>query len=252
MSDSASITVNIEDGANISGGSTSAAEITSTITQDTTISAVITSGAKGDKGDTGATGPTGATGLAASISVGSTTTGAAGTSASVTNSGTSSAAVFNFTIPKGADGTNGTNGQGVPTGGLLNQVLAKNSATDYDTKWIDPSATPDATTTSKGIVQLAGDLAGTAAAPTVPGLANKVNTTTTVNGHALSANVTVTKSDVSLGNVTNDVQLKATQLSTDNTLASNSDTLIPSQKATKAYVDNALTTMNSGVTYGWQ
>lgn len=35
---------------------------------------------------------------------------------------------------------------------------------------------PDATTTAKGIVQLAGDLAGTAAAPTVPGLANKINT----------------------------------------------------------------------------
>ena len=35
---------------------------------------------------------------------------------------------------------------------------------------------PDATTSSKGIIQLAGDLAGTAAAPTVPGLANKVNT----------------------------------------------------------------------------
>lgn len=35
---------------------------------------------------------------------------------------------------------------------------------------------PDATTTTKGIVQLAGDLAGTAAAPTVPGLANKINT----------------------------------------------------------------------------
>lgn len=36
------------------------------------------------------------------------------------------------------------------------------------------SATPaDATTVSKGIVQLAGDLAGTAASPTVPGLAGK-------------------------------------------------------------------------------
>lgn len=32
---------------------------------------------------------------------------------------------------------------------------------------------PDATTTSKGVVQLAGDLAGTAVAPTVPGLAAK-------------------------------------------------------------------------------
>lgn len=32
---------------------------------------------------------------------------------------------------------------------------------------------PDATTSSKGVVQLAGDLAGTAASPTVPGLAGK-------------------------------------------------------------------------------
>lgn len=35
----------------------------------------------------------------------------------------------------------------------------------------------DATTITKGIVQLAGDLAGTAAAPTVPGLATKADTT---------------------------------------------------------------------------
>jgi len=35
---------------------------------------------------------------------------------------------------------------------------------------------PDATTTSKGIIQLAGDLGGTSASPTVPGLATKANT----------------------------------------------------------------------------
>lgn len=34
---------------------------------------------------------------------------------------------------------------------------------------------PDASTTTKGAVQLGGDLAGTATAPTVPGLASKVN-----------------------------------------------------------------------------
>ena len=43
---------------------------------------------------------------AATITVGTTTTWAAGTNASVTNSGTSSAAVLNFTIPKWADGEN--------------------------------------------------------------------------------------------------------------------------------------------------
>lgn len=39
------------------------------------------------------------------------------------------------------------------------------------------SSAPDASTTVKGLVQLAGDLAGTAASPTVPGLAGKANTT---------------------------------------------------------------------------
>ena len=39
----------------------------------------------------------------------------------------------------------------------------------------DVSNTPDATTTSKGVIKLAGDLAGTADTPTVPGLANKVD-----------------------------------------------------------------------------
>ena len=57
-----------------------------------------------------AKGAIGATGAAATIKVGTTTTGAAGTQAAVTNTGTSSAAVFDFTIPKGADGQNGTNG----------------------------------------------------------------------------------------------------------------------------------------------
>jgi len=62
---------------------------------------------RGDVGATGATGPQGPTGLAATVAIGTTTTGAAGTSAIVTNSGTTSAAVFNFTIPRGQDGTNG-------------------------------------------------------------------------------------------------------------------------------------------------
>ena len=55
-------------------------------------------------------GADGADGAAATIAVGTTTTGAAGSSASVTNSGTSSAAVFNFTIPKGDQGIQGIPG----------------------------------------------------------------------------------------------------------------------------------------------
>lgn len=42
-----------------------------------------------------------------------------------------------------------------------------------DGAWQTPSGLTDATALAKGAVQLAGDLAGTAAAPTVPGLAGK-------------------------------------------------------------------------------
>jgi hypothetical protein len=67
-------------------------------------------GAAGATGSTGATGATGATGSAATIIVGSTATGAPGTSAAVTNIGTTSAAVFDFTIPQGLKGDTGATG----------------------------------------------------------------------------------------------------------------------------------------------
>ena len=66
---------------------------------------------RGDTGAAGQDGRDGNDGAAATITVGSTTTGAAGSSASVTNSGTSSAAVLNFTIPRGDTGAAGQNGQ---------------------------------------------------------------------------------------------------------------------------------------------
>ena len=59
------------------------------------------------KGDTGATG---AVGSAGTVTIGTTTTGSAGGNASVSNSGTSSEAVLNFTLPKGASGTTGAQG----------------------------------------------------------------------------------------------------------------------------------------------
>lgn len=90
---------------------------------------------------------------------------------------------------------------GTPSAG---QVLGYNGAA---LAWSTPAATgttPDASTTTKGLVQLAGDLAGTAAAPTVPGLAAKASTaalsshaTDTANPHA------VNKAQVGLGNVDN-------------------------------------------------
>lgn len=58
----------------------------------------------------GPVGATGATGAAATVAVGTVTTGSAGGTASVSNSGSSTAAVFDFTIPKGDTGAQGPTG----------------------------------------------------------------------------------------------------------------------------------------------
>ena len=68
-------------------------------------------GPQGPQGEKGDTGNTGAPGEAATITVGDTTTGAPGSSAVVTNVGTENAAVFNFTIPRGAQGLPGADGR---------------------------------------------------------------------------------------------------------------------------------------------
>lgn len=69
-------------------------------------------GPQGDPGPTGPAGPTGATGL----------TGPTG--------------------PAGPTGPTGPTGAGVISGGTTDQLLAKNSNTDYDTKWVNaPAAT---------------------------------------------------------------------------------------------------------------
>jgi hypothetical protein len=67
-------------------------------------------GAQGVQGPQGVAGSDGADGQAATVEVGATVTGAAGTSASVVNTGTSGAAVFEFTIPVGATGPAGPAG----------------------------------------------------------------------------------------------------------------------------------------------
>lgn len=81
---------------------------------------------KGDKGDTGSTG---ATGTSATISVGSVSTGAAGTNASVVNSGTSSAAVFDFTIPRGDKGDTGATGADGADGSSAYVTVTKSGTT---------------------------------------------------------------------------------------------------------------------------
>lgn len=73
-------------------------------------------GSTGATGATGATGSTGSPGAAATIAAGTTSTSAPGTSANVTNVGSSSAAIFNFSIPRGDVGATGTAGAQGPQG----------------------------------------------------------------------------------------------------------------------------------------
>lgn len=76
------------------------------------------------------------------------------------------------------------------TGGASGQVLSTDG-TNLNWATISGSGSvPDATTSAKGIVQLAGDLAGTAAAPTVPGLASKANTVHTHTASQISDSTT--------------------------------------------------------------
>lgn len=104
-------------------------------------------------------------------------------------------------------------------GNILNDFLSQTHNSDGSLKngivtaaQLAPNAVtsatlPDATATSTGVVQLAGDLGGTAVAPTVPGLATKIDTS---------------------------------DLDTDGTLSADSDSMVPSQKAVKTYIDTGL------------
>jgi hypothetical protein len=85
-------------------------------------------------GDTGATGATGADGAAATIEVGAVTTGEPGTEVSVTNTGTTSAAVLNFTIPKGTNGVNGADGA---AGKSAYQTAVDNGFVGTEQEWLD-------------------------------------------------------------------------------------------------------------------
>ena len=71
----------------------------------------VQTGRDGTNGSNGTNGTNGTNGAAATISVGTTTTLSAGSSATVSNSGTSSAATFNFGIPQGVQGIQGVQGQ---------------------------------------------------------------------------------------------------------------------------------------------
>jgi hypothetical protein len=82
----------------------------------------------GPQGPEGPQGDPGTPGSAATIAMGTTTTGAPGTNAAVVNSGTSSAAVFDFTIPRGDVGPQGPQGDPGPLVPLCDILTVGNTA----------------------------------------------------------------------------------------------------------------------------
>lgn len=90
-------------------------------------------GPPGPQGETGATGPAGEPGPA----------GPQGDAGATGAQG-----------PAGTPGAQGPAGPGVPTGGTTGQVLAKNSATDYDTGWTTPTGGAGTLTMPQGRLTL--------------------------------------------------------------------------------------------------
>jgi hypothetical protein len=99
---------------------------------------------KGDQGDPGATGPAG---------------------------------------PTGPTGATGATGAGVAVGGTTGQVLAKVSATDYDTTWVTPTAPPvDSVNGQTGVVVL--DAADVGAEPADATILKDADIGVTVQGYS--------------------------------------------------------------------
>jgi hypothetical protein len=140
--------------------------------------------------------------------------------------------------------------------GANGQVLTKNSSLSGGFEWTSAAGSPDATTTTKGIVQLAGDLSGTAASPTVPGLANKVNTSTTISAgtgltgggdlttnRTISANFGTTAGTIMQGN---DARVTGAEQTANKGAANGYAPLNSSSKVPTANLDDATTT-NKGI-----
>lgn len=171
-------------------------------------------GEKGDTGPQGDVGPqgpqgkqgaTGAAGVAATIKVGTVTTGAAGTAAKVVNSGTTSAAVLDFTIPQGARGEQGA-------GSTVDVEVATNSEIDNALALAGTGTIPSggvvtiaqggtgATTAAQARANLgavaAGDLAAVAKSGNYNDLQNKPTIPSTTNtkltGSTTAETLTVT------------------------------------------------------------
>ena len=131
---------------------------------------------------------------------------------------------------------------GIPKGDLASAV--QTSLRKADTAIQEVKTINGESIEGSGNINVATDISG------------KVDKTTTVNGHALSNNVTVTKGDVGLGNVTNDAQIPLAQKGVAGGVASlGSDGKVPSSQLPDIDIsgkaDKATTLAGYGITDGY-
>ena len=156
-------------------------------------------------------------------------------------------------------GRRGLPGEGVPTGGDSGEVLAKKTGADYDTEWVVPPTAPVTSVNSKtGDVTLTASDVGAATtaqgakADTAVQPADNTATNTTYDDSVITANGVAASADtqaaldntvLAFADEVNQIIMQMdgkedkTNKDTDGTLAANSDTKYPSQKAVKTYTD---------------
>jgi len=132
---------------------------------------------------------------------------------------------------QGTAGATGATGPGLPAGGTAGQALTKTDSGNYDAQWT--TLTP--ASVGLGNVANAGQVT-TAQMGAASGVAT-LNAGSLVVQNPASAGQ---PSGIATLNAGGQVVQNPANLSTDGTFAASSDTLVPSQKAAKAYADGKL------------
>ena len=193
--------------------------VNTTMTDSQSVISNVTTGGVGAKGDKGDKGDTGATGLKGDKG------------------------------DTGLTGAAGTNGQGVPTGGTTGQQLAKINGTDYNTQWVNPvdisgkadtsalTAHTSNTSNPHSVTKAQVGLGSVPDTDFTSAIAAKQDTLVSgTNIKTINSTSLLGSGDIVVAAGSDPLKEDVANKSTTTTLGT-SDTLYPSQKAVKTYVD---------------